>query len=139
MNIKKILKTTAIITPIVLSSLIGKAVYEEYYSDRADRIQDFINIIKQEQLKLAKSKDRRIIYCGYGPTPWGSAASMKIAEGKYRLILDGKRNRAVIRHELYHIYAGHCDTRFNKEEWSIRDKIHDELTANLYAYYGLKL
>lgn len=96
-------------------------------------------MVKEEEPKARRDSLTRTIYWGYGDTKWGTAASQKIGEGEYKILLDAKRDRNVIRHELYHVYAGHCDRAFDTLKWDIWDKIKDEFTANCYAYYGWRL
>ena len=87
---------------------------------------------------IKRDNTPRIIYFTYGHTEWGTASSGNIRKGEYAVILDKERNRTVIRHELYHIYAGHCDKAADKGEWSGWDKVRDEATAMMYADYGLR-
>ena len=124
---------------VVLGCLFGPAVYGENFSEEIKNSSDLIRIVKEEEPRARKNSASRHIYWRYGKTPWGTAASAKISEEDYMIILDGRRNRTTICHELYHIYGGHCDKAFEKGDWTTADKIKNEITANLYAWYGLRL
>lgn len=124
---------------VTLACLVGKAVYEENFSEEIKNTSDLIKIVKEEEPKARKYSLTKTIYWTEGKTPWGTAASAKISEGNYLVILDEHKGRSSVRHELYHIYAGHCDKAFAKGEWTTWDKICDETTANLYSWYGLRL
>lgn len=123
---------------LLATYLIGQAVYMENFSDVAKTTPELIKIVKEEEPKVRKDSLERHIYWTSGKTYWGTAASAKISDKDYIIILDQKKNRSTIRHELYHVYKGHCDKAYKEGEWSTRDKILNEITANLYAYYGLR-
>ncbi len=139
MSFKSKLKKTAAYTAILLSPIISTSVYNEYFSEKINSTQDFLRIVKEEEPLARRDGLTRTIYWAYGKTKWGTAGSQKFAQGKYKIILDAKRDRTVIRHELYHIYACHCDRAFDTLKWEGWNKIKDEFTANCYAYYGWRL
>lgn len=123
----------------MISPIITTSIFNEYFSEKINSTADFIRIVKEEEPRARNDSDTRTIYWMYGQTEWGTAASQKLREGEYKIILDEKKDRNVIRHELYHVYAGHCDRAFNTLKWDIWDKIRDEFIANCYAYYGWRL
>lgn len=129
----------ALTAVIACNGLIGQIAYKENFSSKPKNTEELIKMIKEEELNARKDSSTKHIYWRNGPTQWGTAQSCKLSEGNYLVILDGKRNRPTIRHELYHIYAGHCDNAFAKGGWNGWDKVKDEIAANCYAYYGLRL
>ena len=139
MSFKSKFKKTALYTSLLLSPIISTSVYNEYFSEKVNSQEDLIRIVKEEEPLARKDSVTRTIYWMYGDTPWGTAASQKIREGEYKIVLDSKKDRNVIRHELYHVYASHCDRAFDTLKWDTWDKIKDEFTANCYAYYGWRL
>ncbi len=137
--IKNKLKKLAIVAGIASTYLIGQAVYLENFPEKVHNIKDLMRITNEEDAAVRGNNPQKHIFWRRGATKWGTAASGKLAEGKYLVVLDQERDRTTIRHEIYHIYAGHCDRVFLKGEWTKRDKFFDEITANIYSYYGLRL
>jgi hypothetical protein len=128
------------ITSLIGTAVLSPAIYRQNFPEKINNTSDLIRIATEEEKIARKDNSTNHIYWTYGKTPWGTAGSRKLSEGNYQIILDkAGKNRTTIRHELYHIYAGHCDNAFAKMQWTTKDKLHDELAANLYAYYGLRL
>jgi len=132
-------KTIKILGLIAGACILTQGISREFFPEKIKNTEDLIRILKQEECLIRKDNIPRTIYCTYGRTEWGTAGSGKIGNGKYLIILDEERNRTVIRHELYHIYAGHCDKAVEKGEWGAWDKIRNEFSARMYADYGLRL
>jgi hypothetical protein len=124
---------------ILLLAAIGRASYMEYFPEKIKNKQDLLRIAGEEISKVRVENDKRMIYFMNGRTPWGTAASKKISENNYLIIFDNKRDRTTMRHELYHIFAGHADRSYTDKSWQGWDKFHDEFTANIYSYFGLRL
>jgi hypothetical protein len=139
-RISMLLRTKKIIAGIgiAFTCLVAPAVYRENFSDKIKNTNDLMKIIKEEAPLARKDSPQKHIFWQFGQTPWETAASAKISESNYMIILDKKRTRTAVRHELYHIYGEHCDDAFAKGEWTTSAKIRDEITANIYAWYGLR-
>jgi hypothetical protein len=136
---KKNIKKTAKIAGLLLGAgILAQGISREFFSEKIKNTGDLIRIVRQEESSIKVDNLPRIVYLTYGHTEWGTACSGKIGKGKYIILLDKERNRTVIRHELYHIYAGHCDKAAEKGEWGAWDKVRDEFSAMMYADYGLR-
>ncbi len=136
---KQKLKNFGALVSVAGAFLFWQGVSAEYFSDEIKNSADLIKIVKEEGPLARKDSLTRHIYWKFGQTPWGTAASAKLSEGNYVIILDGSRTRTAVRHELYHIYDRHCDNAFAKGDWTTIDKMFNEITANCYAYYGWRL
>ena len=138
-TLKKTLQILGI-TTLVSTAILLPAIYRQNFPEKINIVSDLIRIVKEEEKTVRKDSAIKHIYWTYGQVEWGTAGSANLSEGNYLVILDkAGRNRTTIRHELYHIYAGHCDAATKKGEWTTKDKIRNELTANIYSYYGLRL
>ena len=138
--IKKQFKKAAKITALLASaSIIGHGISQEFFPEKIKNTDDLVRMLREEQESIKWDNPVKTVYTTYGRTDWGTAGSCKIGPGKYMIILDKEKNRTVLRHEIYHIYSGHCDKAFEKGEWTGWDRVRDEITARLYADYGLRL
>ena len=138
-NKNKIKKTAKIAGMLTGACILCQGISREFFPEKIKNTADLVRIVKQEEILISRDNIPRTICFTYGHTKWGTASSGKIGEGKYLVILDEERNRTVIRHELYHIYAGHCDKAVEKGEWGGWDRVKDEFRARIYADFGLRL
>lgn len=136
MNIRK---TIAIAVIAAGLCAVGYGVNKEFFPEKAKNMQELETIIKEETSKIRDRQDKRTVYWTFGRVPWRTAASCKFNDNEYMVILDKDLNRTAIRHELYHIFRAHCDKAYEKGEWTTLDKIKNEITARLYADYGIRL
>lgn len=114
-------------------------IKKDYFTKNISNLSELARIIQEEELNIFQLQDKKEVYWTFGKTPWHTAASAKIRENTYLVILDEDKNRFVIRHELHHIYAGHCDQAFKIGKWNGINKFLDEATARLYSTYNLRL
>jgi hypothetical protein len=121
---KNLIKKSFKISGILFAGyILAQGIASEFFSDKIETTQDLIKIVSQEQPKArGEYIGRKNIWFRYGSTPWGTAASCKLDINEYEIILDHSKDRTTIRHELYHIYAGHCDKAFERGEWKTSDK-----------------
>ena len=132
-------KTTKIAGLLLGLSILTQGINREFFAEKIKNKEDLVRIMGEEESLIRKDNLPRTIYCTYGYTGWGTAGSGKLEGGKYFIILDKHgRDRTIIRHELYHIYAGHCDRAVEKGEWKGLDVLKNELSARLYADFGLR-
>jgi len=136
-NIKKSVKIAGL---LVGACILTQGISREFFSEKIKSTEDLVRIIKQEESLIRRDNIPRTIYLTYGRTEWGTAGSGSLGKGKYIIIIDKERNRTVIRHELYHVYAGHCDKAVEKGNWDgWKDRVRDEFKARMYADFGLRL
>lgn len=133
---KKIKKGLKFAGGLFAAYLVLQGIRAEFFPEKINTREDLIRIVQEEEPKARKNNRAIHIYWMYGSTEWGTAISGKIAENTYKVVLDDCKDRTTIRHELYHIYAGHCDRAYEKGEWTLKDRIKDEITATIYANYG---
>ena len=140
MTIKnKFRKTIGTVVLLAGACILTQGISREFFPEKIKNTEDLIRIVKEEECSIRRDNIQRKIYWIYGRSQWGTIDSARIGEGKYLVRIDKKRDRTAIRHELYHIYAGHCDRAVEKGDWSGWDQARDELTAMMYADFGLKL
>lgn len=133
------LLTSCILSWTLIMGFLGVEIKNDYCSRKLSTTKELAEVIKEEESHFSKLDTVKEVYWTYGITPWGTACSEKIRDNVYLITLDKRKTRNVIRHELYHIYAGHCDSATSNNVWSLRAQFHDEFTARVYATYNLKL
>jgi regulator of replication initiation timing len=90
------------------------------------------NILIEESSKL--NLNNKKISARFGKASLGTGSSTKLPDGHYKIILDDLgRNRATLKHELYHIYKNQFNHNFF-EYFFI-----DEVQATLYESLNIKL
>lgn len=75
-------------------------------------------VVKEERTNIGMNEDIELII-RRDSLPWGILGySRKIKENTYELGIDNTAGmrRAVIQHELYHVYDGHCDALSDNQE-----------------------
>jgi hypothetical protein len=101
-------------------------------------------VLNEEKEKLG-IKDK-VIHARFGESVFGEACCEKLKDGSYEVRLDSLgRNRADVRHELYHIWAGHLDKKgfgnfyIGKSEVGLEQFFIEEPAAIVYQALGIKL
>jgi len=138
----RIKKTVKIAGMLAGACILAQGISREFFPEKAKNKEDLVRIVKEEESSIRRDNIPRKIYLTYGGVEWGTAGSGSLGDGNYIIIFDGEKNRTVIRHELYHIYAGHCDKAAEKGEngWdNLGDRVKDEFRARMYADFGLRL
>jgi hypothetical protein len=106
-------------------------------SDNISSQQHLEKIVEKERMKLDNGK-KYIIYPQLISKTWGEAKM--ISENEYKLIIGGSNStEAAVRHELYHIFDGHCKLGENKIINSLEYWFVKEPKAAIYAATGIKL
>lgn len=116
-------------------------------SDSIQTQKELEAVVEEERTNLGMSEDIELLIRSE-PLPYDIlGCSWKIRENTYGIIIDNTlgMKRAVIQHELYHVYDGHCDRIMTGHELSDRILFKflytfwDEPQAVLYQSVGLKL
>lgn len=110
-----------------------------YFSEKIETEEDLLRISNEEAKKIGLDPSKKYI-CNFGEDnsqlQRHTACVTKEANDTYVILFYKKRDRTTVRHELYHIYGGHCD---RTEEATLIRRTLDEIEAEAYALYGLKL
>lgn len=79
-------------------------------SDKIRDEEELEGMLKEEMKKFGLSN--KSVSAKFGRAQLGVAHAEKFPDGKYEVVLDRLgRNRSALRHELYHIYSGHLDSK----------------------------
>jgi|GEM_PF-2155294 len=81
-------------------------------------------ILKEEVSKLGMN-DKEIT-AKFGKSRLGFGQTALYSNGRYEIILDAGKNRANLKHELYHIYDGHFNSIL---------KIKNPLSRMVYSFF----
>lgn len=95
----------------------------------------------QEEKEWLGIPEKRI-YARFGYSPQGIAHAKKLGQDSYEIVLDSGRNRAVFKHELYHIYDGHVEDITNCSsdvEAYFKNFLIYDTQAILYQSLGIRL
>ena len=134
--------------PILLQAGLAE-IARLRYPEKINSQEDLDRIVKEEARKLGIKKQFKAIYENDAITTsdifgvYGGVAQ-RISDGTYEIRIGGYgRNRATVRHELYHIYRGHCDDCIKKSKNPLLNHIdrnfRREIQACVYQAFGLKL
>lgn len=122
--------------PVFLVSLNRLSVL---FSDKINSQENLDKIIDQEVNKLGIKKVRGI----FVNNSIGSAKKIdEQAKEEYEYELQiggGLAKRSVVRHELYHIYRGHCEINVKNNFAGLLEYLVRETQASAYGCFGLKI
>ncbi len=94
-----------------LAGIQGLAITSYITSDTFQTQKELEAVVEEERINLNMREDIQLVLRNE-PLPFGIVGcSWKIKENTYGLIIDNTAGmrRAVVQHELYHVYDGHCD------------------------------
>lgn len=113
-------------------TLLGIQGISELISPKINNQIQLEQIIKTER-KLAGIKEDIKLYVTMGRKE--NSQALKTGEKEYDIFLSKRgANKFTLRHELYHIADGHCDTKYN----NLKYFFIQEPQATIYAATGWK-
>lgn len=117
---------------IILIELIGRFIYTKHTKRPILDSKEFHNVFKEEVQSLGLDN----LTINYHFRKDVGPSCYKENDGNYTITFN-EFNNGTMRHELYHIYAGHCD--YKGSLGVFRFLFLMEPVACLYAVFGLKL
>ena len=131
----------------LISLIVGIAIlympitFIETFSERIKDKENLERILSEEK-NIIGFEDKEIFGRFEGDPR--SAGVRKVEDDSYEILLFKSRNRFTVRHELYHIYQGACDSKeFSDGTYYSLNNLFgfllDEISADIYAAYGLEL
>jgi|SRR3989338_2786281 len=125
----RIIPNTLLAGAVYIASLAGLQLWAESRAPKIKSDSELVAMLGQEKGKLGCSKNIAASI-DYGN---GSSQSRKVGENKYQIVLNkNDADLAVLRHELYHIHAGHAEL----QPTFFRYWFLGEPSAILYSAFG---
>jgi len=120
---------------IYLGSILAMEGLPKLYEKKINGALDLKNALNEEQLKLGMCQDHTILLRIINENE--ASYSMRLCEGVYEIGLHETSDCSTIKHELYHIFDGHCDA--HNKFFSPTYLFSQEPQAAVYSLTGLRL
>ena len=141
----KLFKLAALASTVALASYFSLytilSTYSQFNSERITTQQQLEELLAEERKLLDNGREDVAVQARLFDETVG-VAWRSPQDGVYRIKIGGfMAKRSILRHELYHVFDGHCDDFIGASKTFIRLKsffVH-EPQATAYQVFGIKL